>query len=170
MDRRLTICILLGVQTWESPLPFLWQPPPPLLNTFPARLRKNRDTQFDPQHCWMFPPPVPRAGYAPSTLPLFDTQRRSYTSVVVWNFYCDQNLRRFKQINDKILASVNCKRQLNFVVNKILASTKYTRQQIIFVDKIFASSKYWCQQNVCVNKILASTKYIRWQNFGVDKI
>jgi hypothetical protein len=33
MDRRLTICIHHGVQTWESPLPFLWQPPPTSLNT-----------------------------------------------------------------------------------------------------------------------------------------
>ncbi len=43
----------------------------------PAWLRKNGATQLDPQHSGYFPPPVPRAGYAPSTLLLLDKQCRS---------------------------------------------------------------------------------------------
>jgi hypothetical protein len=110
MDRRLTICIHLGVQTWESPLPFLWQPPPPSLNTVLLDSERMGPISSIASTVGCFPPAVPRAGYAPSTLLLFDTQRRSYTSVVVWNLFCDwnsdrqvsccRNLRRFKQNNN----------------------------------------------------------------------
>ncbi len=92
------------------PPPFSVATPPPFIEQCPARLRKNGATQLDPSVVGCFPPPVPRAGYAPSTLLLFDTQRSSYTSVVIRNLFCDwnsdrqvsccRNLRRFKQINN----------------------------------------------------------------------
>ncbi len=86
-------------------------PPPPSLNTVLLHSERIGPLSSTPSTVGCFPPPpVPRAGYVESTLLLFDTQCRSYTSVVVWNLYCDRNsdrqvsccrnLRRFKQINN----------------------------------------------------------------------
>ena len=85
-------------------------PPPPSLNTVLLDSERMGPLSSTPSTVGCFPPLVPIAGYGLSTLLLFDTQHRSYTSVVVWNLFCDwnsdwqvsccRNLRRFKQINN----------------------------------------------------------------------
>jgi hypothetical protein len=49
----------------------------------PAQSLKNGVTQVNPATWMMLPLARPRAGYAPCTLQLYDTQLRSYT-IQVW--------------------------------------------------------------------------------------
>ncbi len=79
-----------SVSPWCSdlriPPPFsVATPPPPSLNTVLLVSERMGPLSSTPSTVGCFPPPVPRAGYAPSTLLLFDTQRRSYCTRV-WSY------------------------------------------------------------------------------------
>ncbi len=55
-----------------------------------GRALKNSVTQLDPATWMMLPTTWPRAGFAPFSLQLHDTQHRSNMSVFVWNLYWDR--------------------------------------------------------------------------------
>ncbi len=96
----------------ENPPSLFCGNPPPFIEHCPAWLRKNGATQLYPQHCWMFPPTCTKSWLCTVNPTTFrhTTQILLYTSVVVWNLFCDwnsdrqvsccRNLRRFKQNNN----------------------------------------------------------------------
>jgi hypothetical protein len=55
----------------------------------PARALKNGTTQLNPATWMMLPLARPRAGYAPFTLQLYNTQLRSYTIQVCYETFIE---------------------------------------------------------------------------------
>ncbi len=103
-----------------------------------------RATKLDPQHYGCLPLPVPRAGYAPSTLLLPDTQPRSYI-IGVWLY---ETFIMIETVINRYLAVKTWER-----LNKLLIMI-FTQTQWLAINlKLLASTKYWGRQTIGVNII-----------------